>query len=327
MDDAMTTMDLGVRRGLAGCADRDGFFTVLAIDHPAAMIVPPDTTDVHAAAVAIKTQLARAVAPYASAVLVDPDLGLPACVATGALPGDVGLMLCIEGEEYQREPDAHRTSDIRPGWSVAQIRRAGGDAVKLLWRYRHEVAEADAHRAFVRDLAEQCRAESLPFVVEPIWVPMPGESLDDPQVRARRVRGVVDYARLSQDLGADVVKTEFPGWVGAESAEADAARACAELDAGLDVPWLLLSAGVTYDAFRIQTEIAARAGASGFIAGRALWDAAVTPDPQRRDAGVATAVARFTELRAVVAEHGRPWRPQVPADRVAEQYPPAWYAT
>lgn len=325
---AASTPDLGVTRGLAACVDAAGFFTVLAIDHPENLILPPATgpRDGHAEAIAIKTDLARAMGPHASAVLVDPDLGLPACVATGALPGNVGLMLCIEGEEYQVEPDAHRVADIRPGWSVAKLKRAGGDALKLLWRYRHDVAEAEAHQQFVRDLAAECAAHSLPFIVEPIWIPLPGEDLSDPAVREHRVRGIVDYARLAVELGADVVKTEFPGWVGTKADRDAAAAACAELDAGVDVPWLLLSAGVTYDDFLVQTEIVSKAGASGFIGGRAIWSSVVTPDPVARAAGVETGVARLAELTAVVHEHGRPWRHGGSAAEAAVSYPASWYA-
>lgn len=327
MTDTTRTPDLGVQRGLSACTDRDGFFTVLAIDHPVDIILPPaeGPRDDHAEAIAIKTELAQAMGPYASAVLVDPDLGLPACVATGALPGDVGLMLCIEGDEYQQEPDAHRTADVRPGWSVEKLKRAGGDALKLLWRYRHDVAEAEAHQAFVRDLAEQCAAVSLPFIVEPIWIPLPGEDLSDPAVRAHRVRGIVDYGLLAAELGADVVKTEFPGWVGTPEDEAAGAEACAELDAGLDVPWLLLSAGVDFAAFAVQTEIVSKAGASGFMCGRAIWDVAVTADLELRSRGVETARQRLAELTDIVHAHGRPWRVQETAADAAARYPAGWY--
>jgi tagatose 1,6-diphosphate aldolase len=123
-----------------------------------------------------------------------------------------------------------------------------------------------------------------------------------------------------------VVKTEFPGRVDTEAGRAAAAAACEELDATLDVPWLLLSAGVGYDAFKVQTDIASRAGASGFIGGRAIWDAVVTPDAAARSAGVQTAVRRLAELTAVVHEHGRPWRHLQPADRAAGAYPGGWYA-
>lgn len=325
-----TPTDLGVLRSLQSCTDERGFFTVLAFDHPATFVLGapsdgPVDDGTHRQAVRVKWEIAQSLASQCSAVLLDPEAGLPAAVGSGALPGRVGLMLCIEAESYQVRADARVVTRTRPGWSPATIRRAGGDGLKLLWRYRHEVPEAEAHRAVVRDLAERCAAESLPFIVEPIWVPLPGEDLADPEVRAARVRGVVDYAVLAEELGADIVKTEFPGWVGSDADGRAAAAACQEITERVSVPWLLLSAGVTYDQFMDQTEIAAKAGASGFIAGRAIWSAAASADPLVRAEGLRTAAERLARLTAVVHAYGRPWRVEADADAVVARYGRDWY--
>jgi tagatose 1,6-diphosphate aldolase len=328
----MTTTDLGKLRSLASCADSDGFFTVLAVDHPASFILGRkdptvvDDPDSRARAVLAKWQLTRALAPHSSALLTDPDLGLAAALATGALPGRIGLIMCAETEGYQSVADAHTVTELRPGWDARKIRLAGGDGLKLLWRYRDEVPEAGAHRDLVRRVADECAAVSLPLIVEPVWVPLEGEDLNDPVVRAERVRGVVGSAVLAQELGADLVKTEFPGWVDTDHERAVGSAACAEIDAGLDVPWLLLSAGVTYDQFMVQTEIAAKAGSAGFIAGRAVWDAAAAEDVQVRESGIGVAAERLARLSAVVHAHGRPWRLAGDADTALDGYPPGWYS-
>jgi tagatose 1,6-diphosphate aldolase len=328
----MRTTDLGKLRSLASCADSDGFFTVLAVDHPVSFILGrkdpavADDPDSRARAVMAKWQLTRALAPHASALLTDPDLGLAAALATGALPGRIGLIMCAEAEGYQSVADAHTVTELRPGWDARKIRLAGGDGLKLLWRYRGEVPEAAAHRDLVRRVADECAAVSLPLIVEPIWVPLEGEDLDDPQVRARRVRGVVDTAVLAQELGADLVKTEFPGWVGSDQERESGSAACSEIDAALDVPWLLLSAGVTFEQFMVQTEIAAKEGSAGFIAGRAVWDVAGAEDAQVREAGIVVAAERLARLTAVVHAHGRPWRITGDADSALHDYPPGWYS-
>ncbi|HZK04574.1 MAG TPA: tagatose 1,6-diphosphate aldolase [Actinomycetaceae bacterium] len=327
----MTTTDLGKLRSLASCVDDAGFFTVLAVDHPAAMILGRTGTELAndpasiARAVQAKFELTRALAPYASALLTDPALGLAGAVATGALPGGKGLILNSETEDYQHVANAHVSTDLRERWGARKIRLAGGDGLKLLWRYRHDVPEAAAHRDLVRRIADDCAAASLPLIVEPIWVPLEGESLEDPEVRSRRVRGVVDYAILAQELGADIVKTEFPGWVDTEEEQGIGAAACAEIDAAVDVPWLLLSAGVTFEQFLTQTEIAAAAGSSGFIAGRAVWGAAASEDAESRAAGTAVAIERLTRLTAAVHDHGRPWRLSGDGTTVLRDYPQNWY--
>lgn len=122
----MTTTDLGKLRSLTSCADNDGFFIVLAVDHPAAFILGrkdptiADDPDSRARAVSAKWELARALAPHASALLTDPDLGLAAAVATGALPGSTGLIVCAEAEGYQSVAHPHQVTELRTGWDARQ---------------------------------------------------------------------------------------------------------------------------------------------------------------------------------------------------------------
>ncbi len=84
-------------------------------------------------------------------------------------------------------------------------------------------------------------------------------------------------------------------------------------------PWVLLSAGATAEAFARALTFAARAGASGFLAGRAIWWQAFQLYPDLEAMAVALrgdAVAYMDRLRALTAMHGRPWHeaPPVLAD-------------
>ena len=113
----------------------------------------------------------------------------------------------------------------------------------------------------------------LPLIVEPLWFPVAGESMDDPEVRERRRRSVISSARSFHDVGTDIMKVEFPVL---DLTDLDAAhQACADLDEAIDGPWVLLSAGVTFEGFRTQIDVAADHGCSGFMAGRAIWGDAV----------------------------------------------------
>jgi len=102
---------------------------------------------------------------------------------------------------------------------------------------------------------------------------------------------------------------------------------CRRLDDAIDVPWVLLSASATYEQFRAQVALAARAGACGFMAGRAIWgDAVGRYDEARRAEGARTAAARLRELHETLASEGRGWhRPVAPADTV-ELVPAGWFA-
>ena len=92
-------------------------------------------------------------------------------------------------------------------------------------------------------------------------------------------------------------------------------EACRRLDAGIRVPWVILSAGVGYADFKRQVGIACTAGASGFLAGRSIWrDAVSTHDPAKREAAAADAAGRLAELAAVTRAAGRPYRDVMPPD-------------
>jgi tagatose-1,6-bisphosphate aldolase len=89
---------------------------------------------------------------------------------------------------------------------------------------------------------------------------------------------------------------------------------------------VLLSASATYEQFRDQLAIAARAGACGFMAGRAIWgDGVGRFDAERRAHGARTAAARLRELHETLVREGRGWhRPVAPVDTV-DLVPAGWF--
>ena len=94
------------------------------------------------------------------------------------------------------------------------------------------------------------------------------------------------------------------------------------------LPWVLLSEGAGYDDFAVQMEIAAGAGASGYIAGRAVWGDAVGDIPEaERLRALARAGERLTALNKIVRGYGRPWFERIPADPVPSTLPPDWYGS
>jgi tagatose 1,6-diphosphate aldolase len=123
-----------------------------------------------------------------------------------------------------------------------------------------------------------------------------------------------------------MLKVEFPGDVDSPEARAAALAACSRLDAGIDVPWVILSAGVGYDDFRTQVELACKSGASGFLAGRSIWrDAAATRDESSRAGAVQMALNRLSELADLARRHGRPYRPALNGPSLLAAAPEHWY--
>jgi tagatose 1,6-diphosphate aldolase len=321
------TTDPGVVRGLTRLTDPDGFFLVCALDHVTDFValLPPGTP--YTELVALKDAIVRAFAPHISAFLLDPEYAAGQVIASGALTGRLGLISGVEDVGYL-DAAGKASARLRAGWGPRKIRLLGGDAAKLLWFYRpdDDPALAAQQREVLRRLHGECHDLHLPLVVEPIWYPLPGEDPAAPGWRSRRADGIVASARDAAEIGLDLLKAEFPGDVGSDTDRERAAAACADLDAAVPVPWVLLSAGIGFDAFATQLEIATAAGASGFMAGRSIWrDVVSTQDPDRRAAALGVAADRLARLAELTRRHGRPYRPGRPVNEVVAALPEGWY--
>jgi tagatose-1,6-bisphosphate aldolase len=270
-----------------------------------------------------------ALSRHATSVLADPVYCFGQSIVTRALPGDVGVISGIEDLYYTpaTSPVGFDTAlRLKEGWDPAKLAALGADAAKLVVFHREDgdPAEVAHQHKVVAQAAADCHAVGLPLIVEPLWFPVAGESMDDPEVRERRRRSVISSARSFHDVGTDIMKVEFPVL---DLTDLDAAhQACADLDEAIDGPWVLLSAGVTFEGFRTQIDVAADHGCSGFMAGRAIWgDAVGRLGAEQRAAGAALAARRLDELAEVLDGRGAPaWTPAPMAD-AASVIGPTWY--
>ena len=182
----------------------------------------------------------------------------------------------------------------------------------------------------VRRVADECARADLPFLLEPISYPVGDEERDPAVFASRKTELVVRSARELTPLGIDVLRSEFPADVRFERDEGKLREACERLDEASRVPWILLSAGVRFGEFAHQVKLACHAGASGSLGGRAIWEEAMhLADVGERDRWLSTVGAgRLRELRAIVADHARPWWTRS-ALRPAADPPvgPEWYRT
>lgn len=300
---------LGKWRRLRQAAGPGGTFRVLAIDHrgPLRRRLAQDCrgteAQLDAELAALKADIVAALAPESSAVLLDPEAGLEACIRTGAMPGDRGLLVALDTGSTG-DPAVLRTGLV-PGWSPERIARSGASGLKLLVYYHPEAPEAAEVESVVREVAAACTACELPLYLEPLSY-RPGD-MGRPLTSAERRPVVVETARRLVPLGVDVLKAEFPVNPVETPDEGLWRDACAELSEASAVPWVLLSAGVGYDIFLRQTRIAGEAGASGVIAGRALWNEAVTLDRTARREFLRTeGRERVARMREVCDAAARP---------------------
>lgn len=309
----MNNPSIGKIRGLQQISTTGGIFVICAIDHrgslQSAIEKELGRKIGYKEMVEYKLDICSALAPQASAVLLDPVYGAAQSIAGGALPGRTGLLVSVEATGYHNNPEG-RVTTLLDGWSVEKIKRMGGSAVKILVYYRPDLAKvAKKQLETLRSLAKECSKYDLPFLVEPVSYPVEAEKADPAQFAAKKPELVIETARQITALPIDVLKAEFPVNLNYEKDRAKALEACQRLNEASQVPWVLLSAGVDYQMFREEVKIACQAGASGFLGGRAIWQEVLRfADRSQRVTYLKTAVVdRLKELVEITTKYAVPW--------------------
>jgi len=317
---------IGKLRGLQQLADSRGMMTMCAIDHRGALKRALNEKNPDAVSyqdmVDFKLDLCQAVAPFASAILLDPEYGAGQAIAAGLLPGPKGLLVGLEKTGYTGESTA-RITELLPGWSVKKVKKIGASAVKLLIYFRPDLKDiASKQLDLVARLADQCLEEDIAFLVEPVSYPIEKERINQGGTSSKKFAEikpglVIETARQITALPIDVLKAEFPADIKFEQDEGKLLGLCQELNRASRLPWVLLSAGVDFESFRKQVKIACKAGASGFLAGRALWQegAQIRSRDERMKFFQNTAAPRLKELAGVADRYGKPWYSRVEAEK------------
>jgi tagatose-1,6-bisphosphate aldolase len=282
---------------------------MLAMDQRGSLakMIDPDAPDAvpYKDVIAVKRDVIGVLSPLASAVLLDVETGYGACVASGALSGQAGLLLALEQSGYTGDPFARQTA-LLDDWSVEQTRRAGASGVKLLVYYRPDAPNAADQEALVAQVAAECRRWDLPLFLEPLHYSLDPKVKTVPSAERRTI--VIETARRLVALGVTVLKAEFPLDVKQNSNQTEWAAACEELSAACAAPWVLLSAGVDFDTYVDQVRVACRAGASGILCGRAVWKESVQlPGEERRAFLEIVGRERFDRLAETVDAAARPF--------------------
>ncbi len=309
----MKTLSIGKIRGLQQIANSDGIFTICAMDHRGSlrsMIDEENPGEVsHEEMVEHKLELCSILAKYASAVLLDPIFGAAQCISHNVLPNNTGLLVSIEASGYSGEKD-YRLTKLLDGWSVEKIKRMGASAVKILVYYRPDLKQLAGEQLNTIDMvAKECMKYDIPFLVEPKSYPV-GNEINNPQeFAALKEQLVIKTARDVTARQIDVLKAEFPADLHYRKDKPELINLCRQLDMSSQVPWVILSAGVDFELFCQQVEIACQAGASGFLGGRAIWQEAIhIIDTQERVRYLSTVGAdRMKRLTEIASKYAVPW--------------------
>lgn len=231
-----------------------------------------------------KIAVARLLTPYASAILLDPEFGLPAAQRRAK---NAGLLLAYEKSGYDNTQPG-RLPDLLLDQSVRRLKAAGADCIKVLLYYTpFERAEINDHKhAFIERVGDECRAQDIPFFLEFVgYDPAGGDekgleyARQKPEVVARTM---AEYSK--PQYGVDILKVEIPvnlkftagtrACAGAAAYTRDEAkRHFTAAAAAAGKPFIYLSAGVSNAEFNESLALAAEAGVpfSGVLCGRATW--------------------------------------------------------
>ena len=231
-----------------------------------------------------KTAVSRILTPHASAILLDPEWGLPAAKARAK---NAGLLLAYEETGYDAT-DKHRMPDLLPHLSVKRIVDMGADSVKILLYYT-PFSPADINdikQAFIERVGAECESYDIPFFLEFVGYDENGaneKALEYAKKKPSVVKGaMLEFSKPQYKV--DVLKVEVPinpvfvegsraygGQKAYSRAEAlDLFRDCASV---ATKPFIYLSAGVTNEIFIENLEFADESGTdySGVLCGRATW--------------------------------------------------------
>lgn len=310
----MSKLTIGKLHGLQQIADPDGVLRVTAIDHRTSLRKllekgAPGETIGFARLVAEKLRLVHALAPFSSAVLLDPVHGAAQAVAAGAIPGDRGLLVSLEDSGYEGDSEC-RTTKLTPGWSVSKIKRMGAAVVKLLLHYHPHAASAHRQEDLVKRVAEECRQNDIAFLLEPFSYPIrAGQEKQSAAFAKEKPEIVIESARRLAGLGIDLLRAEFPDDPHFEQDEHRMRANCRALTMSTPVPWVIHSSGEPFALFERMLQAACQEGASGFLVGRAIWQEGMAlPEAAARDRFLkTTATSRLRKLSAIATAFARPW--------------------
>jgi tagatose 1,6-diphosphate aldolase len=230
-----------------------------------------------------KSAVARVLTPHASAILLDPEYGLPAAMERSK---NAGLLLAYENSGYDNTRPG-RLPDLLDIWSVRRLVAAGADCIKILLYYTpfDPPAINEIKHAWVERIGGECQAADVPFFLEFVGYEEGGDEKGIAYARKKPevvARSMEEFSK--PQYGVDVLKVEVPvnmAFVaGAKACKGESAytrdhakehfrRAAAEAKK----PFIYLSAGVSNDVFSETLELADEAGVNfaGVLCGRATW--------------------------------------------------------
>ena len=283
----MSKLTPGKLAGLKSVSDHRGVIAAAAMDQRGSL--QKSLAKERGAAVGaqdleeFKTLVTDVLTKHASAILLDPEFGLPASKHRNGK----GLLLAYEKTGYDSNT-AGRLPDLLDVWSVRRLKEAGADCIKILLYYTpFEKSDInDLKHAWVERIGDECIAHDIPFFLEFVGYDAEGgdeKSLAYAVKKPEIVSGsMAEFGKARYNV--DVLKVEVPiemSFVeGTKAFKGEKAYTRAEAlehfrlaESMTHKPFIYLSAGVSNPVFIETLELAAESGTkfNGVLCGRATW--------------------------------------------------------
>ncbi len=273
-----------------------------------------------------KIAVSKILTPYASAILLDPEFGLP---ASRARSKNAGLLLAYEKTGYDAT-GAGRIPTFLDGYSAKRLREEGADCVKVLLYYSpfDDPKVNERKHQIMERVGKECEEEDIAFFLEFVgYDPKGGEAKDLAYAKIKPDVVIKSMEEFSKDkYRVDVLKVEMPidvkflkGSKAFNGTEAvydweEAKAIFKRQDQCTKKPFIYLSAGVSDDIFRESLELAISTGVNfaGVLCGRATWKDGIPVYGKEGVKGLEAwlldrGVKNIKALNAVLAKGAKPW--------------------
>jgi tagatose 1,6-diphosphate aldolase len=319
----------GKFNGITACANDKGVISAAAMDQRGSLKKSIGKAMGHEATnddlTNFKICVTEVLTPYASAILMDPEYGLPTLSHRAK---GTGVLLAYEKTGYDAAMKG-RLPDLLDQWSVCRLVEAGADAIKILLYYNpfDEKNITARKHAFIERIGAECKAYDIPFFLEPLAF---DENYDEKGLDFAKLKPnyVVKYMEefSKERYGVDILKVEVPvnmkyvsgtnSFGGGDVAytKEEAMKLFKEASDSATKPFIYLSAGVTDEVFRETIGLAGESGASfsGVLCGRATWQDGVPIFGKSGKDALMTwlkdrGVKNIQALNEVVSKYAKPW--------------------
>lgn len=225
-----------------------------------------------------KRHISQSLSKYASAILMDPVYSIPNLISTSNCNG---LIITLEDHAFVEKGRGRYSKNIN-NWTVEKIKKIGGDAVKVLAWYRPDADKKciQYQKKYIETIGKQCEKYDIPFLLELLVYPFKNEigySKDYKEQQNKNQNHVIDSVKefSKAKYKVDIFKVESP--VDSKNLETgkftkETHEAFAKLSKAMrNIPWVMLSSGMSKNSFFNCLKLAYKNGASGYLAGRTIW--------------------------------------------------------